>query len=75
MSKSCHNTLSSGNGMVRGTVNCEIRIHVNDPFPRVGGGGGEGEGTRPGTEKLYSHNLQSDPLGSGFKKARENFPH
>ena len=36
-----------------------------------GGGGGE---TRPGTEKRCSHNLQSDPLGSGFKKGRENFP-
>ena len=36
------------------------------------GGGGGGE-TRPGTEKRCSHNLQSDPLGSGFKKGRENF--
>ena len=33
-----------------------------------------GEATRPGTEKRCSHNLQSDPLGSGFKKGRENFP-
>ena len=39
-----------------------------------GGGGGGGEATRPGTEKRCSHNLQSDPLGSGFKKGRENFP-
>ena len=40
-----------------------------------GGGGGEARGeTRPGTEKQCSHNLQSDPLGSGFKKGRENFP-
>ena len=38
-----------------------------------GGGGGRGE-TRPGTEKRCSHNLQSDQLGSGFKKGRENFP-
>ena len=37
---------------------------------------GEGgrEATRPGTEKRCSDNLQSDPLGSGFKKGRENFP-
>ena len=35
------------------------------------GGGGE---TRPGTEKRCSHSLQSDPLGSGFKKGRKNFP-
>ena len=41
--------------------------------PGAGGGGG-GEATRPGTEKRCSHNLQSDPLGSGFKKRRENFP-
>ena len=39
-----------------------------------GGGGGGGEARRPGTEKRCSHNLQSDPLGSGFKKERENFP-
>ena len=38
-----------------------------------GGGGGEGKATRPGTEKRCSHNLESDPLGSGFKKGRENF--
>ena len=37
-------------------------------------GGRGGEATRPGTEKRCSHNLQSDPLGSGFKKGRENFP-
>ena len=37
------------------------------------GGGGGGEATRPRTEKQCSHNLQSDPLGSGFKKGRENF--
>ena len=40
--------------------------------PRGGGGGGgggeRGEAPRPGTEKRCSHNLQSDPLGSGFKK-------
>ena len=36
-------------------------------------GGGGGEATRPGTEKRCSHNLQSDPLGSGFKKGREIF--
>ena len=35
---------------------------------------GGGEATRPGTEKRCSHNLQSDPLGSGFKKGRGNFP-
>ena len=43
----------------------------------VGGGGGGGEGgeaTRSGTEKRCYHNLQSDPLGSGFEKGRENFP-
>ena len=34
--------------------------------------GGE---TRPGTEKRCSHNLQNDPLGSGFKKWREDFPY
>ena len=39
------------------------------PYDRARGGG-----TRPGTEKRCSHNLQSDPLGSGFKKGRENFP-
>ena len=39
----------------------------------VGGGGG-GKAARPGTKKQCSHNLQSDPLGSGFKKRRENFP-
>ena len=39
-----------------------------------GGGGGGGGATRPGTEKRCSHNLQSDRLGSGFKKGRENFP-
>ena len=33
-----------------------------------------GEATRPGTEKRCSHSLQSDPLGNGFKKGRENFP-
>ena len=37
-------------------------------------GRGWGEATRPGTEKRCSHNLQSDPVGSGFKKGRENFP-
>ena len=37
-----------------------------------GGGGGE---TRPGTEKRCSHNLQNDPLSSGFKKWREDFPY
>ena len=37
------------------------------------GGGGRGA-TRPGSEKRCSHNLQSDPLGSGFKKEGENFP-
>ena len=31
-----------------------------------------GEETRPGTEKRCSHNLQSDPPGSDFKKGREN---
>ena len=36
-------------------------------FQSGGGGGGRGE-TRPGTEKRCSHNLQSDPLGSDFKK-------
>ena len=35
------------------------------------GGGGE---TGLGTEKRCSHNLQSNPLGSGFTKGRENFP-
>ena len=40
-----------------------------------GGGGGGGGGTRPGTEKRCPHNLQSDPLGSGFKKGREIFPY
>ena len=43
-----------------------------------GGGGGGGVGrrgeTRPGAEKRCSHNLESDPLGSGFKKGREKFP-
>ena len=39
-----------------------------------GWGGGGGEATRPGTEKRRSHNLKCDPLGSGFKKGRENFP-
>ena len=33
-----------------------------------------GKATRPGTKKRYSHNLQSDPLGSGFKKGWDNFP-
>ena len=41
---------------------------------RGGGKGGEGGGrggkgereTNPGTEKRCSHNLQSDPLASGF---------
>ena len=33
-----------------------------------------GEATRPGTAKRCSHNLQSDPLGSGFKEGRENSP-
>ena len=36
------------------------------------GGGGGGEETRPGTKKRCSHNLQSNPLGSGFMKGREN---
>ena len=39
-----------------------------------GGVGGGGSNKRPGTEKRCSHNLQSDPLGSGFQKGRENFP-
>ena len=39
-----------------------------------GGGGGGGKETRPGTEKRCSHNLQSNPPGSGFTKGRENFP-
>ena len=44
-------------------------------FGRGGGGGGGGEeATRPGTEKRRSHNLQSDPIGSGFEKGRESFP-
>ena len=33
----------------------------------------KGGATRPGTEKRCSHNLQSDPLGSSFKKGWENF--
>ena len=37
---------------------------------KIGGGGRE---TRPGTEKQCSHNLQINPLGSSFKKGRENF--
>ena len=40
-----------------------------------GGGGGGGGETTPGTEKRCSHNLKSDPLGSGYKKGRENFPY
>ena len=39
---------------------------------RSGGGGGGGAGG--GGWKRCSHNLQSDPLGSGFKKGQENFP-
>ena len=35
-----------------------------------GGGGGRGGETGPGTEKRCSHDLQSDPLGNGFKKGR-----
>ena len=29
--------------------------------------------TRPGTEKRCSHNLQSDPIGSGFNKSGKIF--
>ena len=43
-------------------VDCEMQV-----------GGGGGEETRPGTKKRCSHNLQSNPLGSGFTKGRENF--
>ena len=32
-----------------------------------------GEETRPGTKKKCSHNLESDPLGSGLKKVPGNF--
>ena len=39
----------------------------------AGRGGGGGEATRPGTEKRCSHNLQSDPIGSGLKKERGKF--
>ena len=45
-----------------------------------GGGGGEGAGRGGGKkqglgpEKRCPHNLYSDPLGSGFKKGRENVP-
>ena len=49
-------------------------FRLNSKQPVSKGGGGGGEATRPGTEKRRSHNLQSDPLGSGFKKGRENFP-
>ena len=31
-----------------------------------GGGGGEGRGTRPGTEKQCSHNLHNDPRVSSL---------
>ena len=41
-------------------------------YQKLAGWGG-GEATSPGTEKRCSHNLQSDPLGSGFNKGRENF--
>ena len=47
---------------------CQVAHNCNIFFQ------GGGEATRPGTEKLCSHNLQSDPLGSSFKKGRENFP-
>ena len=35
-------------------------------------GGGGGGTTRPGTEKRCSLNLQSDLLGSGFKKGQSS---
>ena len=39
-----------------------------------GGGGGERkQGLGPRNDVL--RNSQSDPLGSGFKKGRENFPY
>ena len=55
------------------STNWFFRLNAKQP---VSGGGGVGWGggkvTRPGTEKRRSHNLQSDPLGSGFRKGREN---
>ena len=53
---------------------CNNDLLLHHPLQKGGGGGGGREATRPGTEKRCSHNLQSDPLGSGFKKGRENFP-
>ena len=49
-----------------------LRVEIDRDLRRRGGGGGGFE-TRPGTEKRCSHNLQSNPLGSGFTKTRENF--
>ena len=53
------------------------KIMLAQSIKALWGGGGEGEwgeATRPETEKRCYHNLQSDPLGSGFKKGRENIP-
>ena len=49
-----------------------LRVEIGRDLCRGGGGGG-GE-RRPGTEKRCSHNLQSNALGGGFTKGRENFP-
>ena len=77
------NKLCLGPGMARMERDCNwkkigpllfkfyLKYSKNQPG---GGGGGGGRGTRPGTEKRCSHNLQSNPLGSGFTKGRENFP-
>ena len=56
----------------KGTTSLENdkKKSLNFRYRLAQGGGG---GTRPGTEKRCSHNLQSDPLGSGLKKGRENF--
>ena len=49
--------------------------NIHKALSRRGGGGvGGGSNKASGTEKRRSHNLQSDPLGSGFKRGRENFP-
>ena len=47
------------------TFLCLSRLSINALY---------GKATRPRTEKLCSHNWQSDPLGSSFKKGREKFP-
>ena len=54
-------------------VICFNKSRFNQQQWGGGGGGGGGGETRPGTQKRCSHNLQSGPLDSGFKKRWENF--